>query len=74
MLEYIAVVLLILAVYAYYRLFILPPKIMKNYASLFEQAGYRVLLQPYALLGRPVIDRYFKSIENYNEPFYYDKN
>lgn len=67
-------VLVVLFTYFYYNKVYLVKKKINHYKQLFEQAGYRVLVEGYKLIGSKAIDHLLDSAKNFNNPMHYHQH
>jgi hypothetical protein len=64
-------ILLLLLTHFYYSKVHLTKKKMLSYTRLFEQAGFKVKLEDYKLLGSKAIDYIVEAERKHNNPMYF---
>lgn len=66
----VAIILVIIALYLFYKLVILPKKTIKWYKDTLEGLGYKVKAYNFKLIGDPYIEDFFKSADKHGDSLY----
>ena len=59
--EYILTFIIIFLAYLYFKWVIRPKKLMKSYAKMYKDRGYKVIELDYNPIGAPQVSRFYSA-------------